>query len=1221
MFPFSDDKLKCQNCGTLYDVQSAEKHTKQMRELFDEAKQELINNLRRNLYNAVNAEYISSTEVQGICTSLKQYLPDDFQANFYEIATGTNVRRIAQAIREIDVDENYDDLDGVICYLIRSLQGEYLLELNNLVERAYKMRDLQKFEQFCTYISEEAEKVQMGVYETKIPREVFVAYSSKDMDKVSDLVSVLEAQGLKCFVAARNLRHGKGAVENYNRALEEAMDHCRSFVFVSSRNSRNINCDALEIEIPYVEGKDIENAPAQYRNNYQSIPTHFKKPRVEYRIEESRGFNAADSITNKFFDGYERVYSPEEVAKRVIAQLVTTGSEPAESAQKKYCDACGHENLADAKFCIECGNRSFVESIAEFIRLSKQKEEQIQRDAARRVEAAQKAAETAAKNAAKTAAKNAAKSSASRLEPPPPKKKKRLSCGGCLLTFIIVDVIGALVIGGVIFGLVPSFIKQKTNVQQTAQLDWEEAETQTPNEETTDDWYEESEYTTEDESKEDFGSADSTGALVYSNVTGGLSVSVDVEMRDRLSGELVIPASVDGVAVVEISDNAFAECTKITSVTVPDSVGRIGRGAFGGCYSLRSMTLPFVGESASSTGYEATLGYIFGSNYSGNTVDVWCMDWVAYIPQKLSEITLVGVENIEDSAFRNCSMIKKLNLGDSLVGIGEEAFLGCTSLEEISLADGVTSIPTGAFEGCTALKRVRFNTDLVTEIGARAFWGCTSLLAFNDDAEGDFLVSDQVTSIGESAFSGCIRMSHLSVPFVGESESAVGKNSLFGFVFGSDSFSGSVCFGQYYDSGYSYSDFYVPAALKTVTVTKDSSIGEYAFQNCTFLTSIELSESVTFVGSYAFAGCTALTAVSLPNVSTLSSKLFENCTSLASFEIGDGVTEIASFAFKGCSALASVTGMGGPHAEGTFIIPDTVKTIGEGAFGGCSQMQTLKIPFVGQSASAKGASASFGYIFGTDYYSEGVQTIQYNNIYDAVHFYIPQYLTEVTLTVATQIPAYAFQNCVNLVTVNVPDTIKSVGKFAFEACTSLESLVLPSVTVISEGVMRGCTSLETVSFSPEATEIGSEAFRNCAYLTRLNSDTVGEFIVPSTVKKIGKAAFSGCVQMTSLTIPFVGYTAVSEVPDGFFGFIFGEYSESGTEIIHWYNNNYDVLRAYVPSSLAVVTVTNASKLVEHAFQNCTMIEEIYINTSAETGVHATAFEDCHADVYYRDFNG
>ena len=122
LHPYAEDKLKCQNCGSVYDVESAQKHTKQMRELFDEAKQELINNLRRNLYNAVNAEYVSSVEVQGFCTSLKQYLPDDFQANFYEIATGTNVRRISQAIREIDVAANYDDLDGVISYLIRSLQ-------------------------------------------------------------------------------------------------------------------------------------------------------------------------------------------------------------------------------------------------------------------------------------------------------------------------------------------------------------------------------------------------------------------------------------------------------------------------------------------------------------------------------------------------------------------------------------------------------------------------------------------------------------------------------------------------------------------------------------------------------------------------------------------------------------------------------------------------------------------------------------------------------------------------------------------------------------------------------------------------------------------------------------------------------------------------------------------------------------------------------------------
>lgn len=328
-------RMKCIYCGCVYDRAVAERNTRDLKEAFDEVKREIICNLRRNLYDAVNEEYISSEKVRECAAELKKYLPTDFAACFYEVAVGNNIRQITRHIRKINVEENYSEIDGVVRFLIKSLQTEYLLELNNLVERAYKMRDLALFERYSTEISIEAEKVESGVYETKMPREVFIAYSSKDMDTVSELCEVLEAQGLKCFVAARNLRHGKGSVENYDRLLEDAMDHCKSFVFVSSANSRNFSCDALTRELPYIQNKDIENAPAEHKNNYATMPHQFKKPRVEYRIEESRGFNAADAISNEFFDGYERVYSPEAVAERVVLQLVSAAEKAPEKKQEK----------------------------------------------------------------------------------------------------------------------------------------------------------------------------------------------------------------------------------------------------------------------------------------------------------------------------------------------------------------------------------------------------------------------------------------------------------------------------------------------------------------------------------------------------------------------------------------------------------------------------------------------------------------------------------------------------------------------------------------------------------------------------------------------------------------------------------------------------------------------------------------------------------------------
>lgn len=317
-----EEQYKCDYCSCVYDSKAVEQYADDLHRLLDELKIEAVSNARRNLYEAISAEYISSTRVHECCVILKQLLPDDFQASFYEVATGNNLGEIAKAIRAIDAKENFNYLEGIIRYLLQSLKTEYALELNDLIARAYEKNDPEKFEKYCTLLAAEAVKVDGGVYETRLPREVFVAYSSKDMEKVQELTAYLESQGLRCFVAARNLRHGKGSVENYNSALEEAMDSCRSVVFVSSMHSRSFNCDALTVELPYVKKRDVENAPAEYKNNYKAIPQIYKKPRVEYCIGERSAGNAADVISNEIFDGYERVYSPEAVAARVMQQLV-----------------------------------------------------------------------------------------------------------------------------------------------------------------------------------------------------------------------------------------------------------------------------------------------------------------------------------------------------------------------------------------------------------------------------------------------------------------------------------------------------------------------------------------------------------------------------------------------------------------------------------------------------------------------------------------------------------------------------------------------------------------------------------------------------------------------------------------------------------------------------------------------------------------------------------
>ena len=332
----------CKYCRCEFEDYSIRRKIQTMQEFLDQTKMDFVNNQRRNLYDAVCAKYISENDVRQYATEIKKYLPDDFQANFYLDVLSDDVKAVAKRIRDIDAKEHYDLLLPIVRFLIASVEAEYLLELNDLIERAYKKRDPALYSRLATELSVEAEKVSEGVYATFEPRDVFIAYSSKDMGKVSELCGILERNGFSCFVAARNLRHGIGAVQNYDKALREAMDNCTCFLFVSSTNSRSYSCDAVRKEIPYIREKDIANAPAELRHHYNNIPEKYKKPRIEYRLDTDRDKDGTSALTDAFFDGYEWVYTPEGVVERLVQILNEIPQDPA-----SHRAVCNHVEVID----------------------------------------------------------------------------------------------------------------------------------------------------------------------------------------------------------------------------------------------------------------------------------------------------------------------------------------------------------------------------------------------------------------------------------------------------------------------------------------------------------------------------------------------------------------------------------------------------------------------------------------------------------------------------------------------------------------------------------------------------------------------------------------------------------------------------------------------------------------------------------------------------------
>ena len=248
------------------------------------------------LWEATQAKYADSENIVGICQQIKSLYPDNFVANFYEVANKGNADSVKKFLGKIDVGDAEQSIfiEDILTFMIKSLKKGYIRDVRYLIERAYAECDIQKFEKYCTLLETEANKLDAGVYEVNIPRHVFLAYSGKDMETVLELADYLENEGVTCFTALNNLQHGRKAVDNYEKLIEKAIDNCQIVVFVSSKNSRNMSCEALSKELPYIRKKDLEKSPYGNGTAYAKLSLKCKKPRIEYRIDNEKTQAFAD---------------------------------------------------------------------------------------------------------------------------------------------------------------------------------------------------------------------------------------------------------------------------------------------------------------------------------------------------------------------------------------------------------------------------------------------------------------------------------------------------------------------------------------------------------------------------------------------------------------------------------------------------------------------------------------------------------------------------------------------------------------------------------------------------------------------------------------------------------------------------------------------------------------------------------------------------------------
>ena len=479
----------------------------------------------------------------------------------------------------------------------------------------------------------------------------------------------------------------------------------------------------------------------------------------------------------------------------------------------------------------------------------------------------------------------------------------------------------------------------------------------------------------------------------------------------------------------------------------------------------------------------------------------------------------------------------------------------------------------------------------VTSIGDYAFNGCNGLTSI--------VIPDSVTSIGKSAFNGCNGLTSITLPFIGDKkENSIYSN--FGYFFGStDNYSNSM---------------YIPKTLKEVIITKATSIGDYAFEACSGLTSIEIPNSVTSIGYSAFRGCSGLTSIIiLDSVTSIGYSAFIGCSGLTTITlpfVGDKLenakhsnfgyffcptddynssyipenlkeviitkaTSIGDSAFKGCSGLTNI------------IIPDSVTSIGKSAFSGCSGLTSIEIPnsVTSIEEGAFDNCCSLANIIidenNTVYDSRNgcnaiIKTDENKLIVGCLNTIIPNSVTSIS--------RYAFEGCSGLTNIIIPNSVTSIGHFAFECCTGLTSIEIPdSVESIESCVFYNCSGLTSIEIPNSVVSIGYSAFEACSGLTSIE--------IPDSVVSIGKSVFEGCNNITRMVLPFIGDN-LNNPTEVYLGYFFGARDR--------FNNHF-------PSSLKSVQITK--KVFGGSLSGCSTLTNIEISNGVES-IERAAFSGC-----------
>ena len=439
----------------------------------------------------------------------------------------------------------------------------------------------------------------------------------------------------------------------------------------------------------------------------------------------------------------------------------------------------------------------------------------------------------------------------------------------------------------------------------------------------------------------------------------------------------------------------------------------------------------------------------FGSNYSG----------VIEIPATVTyNEVLYSVTSIGVIAFQNCS-VTSVTIPNSVTSIGPNAFDQSYKLTSVTIGSGVTSIGEYAFNACIGLTSILIPKSVIT-IGERAFYRCTALTSIvvesgNPNYDSRNNCNALIETATNSLIEGC---NNTVIPD--------------GIV--------TICEGAFVQCE-GLTSMIIPNSVTT--------IGNRAFEGCYNMTSLTLGNGLETIGDNAFIYCNSLNSITIPaSVSSIGGSILGRCPGLEKIQVENGNAKYDSR--NNCNAIIETASntllMGCNHT----VIPNSITSIGPGAFGGCTGLTSVTIAS-GVTSIGEGA---FGGCSGLT----SIVVEDGNTVYDSRNNCNALIETATGLLVA---------GCNNSV---IPDGVKVIGSSAFSGRKDLTSILIPnSVTTIGPNAFSGC-GLTSVTIPNSVTSIGDGAFSGC----ELTSVIIG-----NSVSTIGRNAFQECYKLTSITFP------------------------------------------------------------------------------------------------------